>query len=83
MTNWIPVTLRLPETDGDIIHDSSDNVLVLSGGQQDVGYLVRHLWEGGPLQYTWYQKGRDSYTLENVTHWQPLPPLPLSYEEAK
>lgn len=68
---WIACNDRLPDLNDDLL-PSSDYVLATDGKGQWVAYIVG--FDDEPIR--WKEKGRDGYSLENITHWQPLPSLP-------
>jgi len=51
-------------------------VLAWDGNTQWVAYVQWHDPEDGYESPVWVQQGRDSYRLEGVTHWRPLPEVP-------
>ena len=82
MNKWI----KWPATDPPLAENEigwypaySKMVLIWNGTQVLVGYLQKwdpkdpdpELWPD-----SWKQYGRDGYSLNNVTHWQPLPEGP-------
>ena len=71
---WISVDDQVPP-DGENFYSNarSENVLVTDGDQIWVGYLI---YDDSEFDPQWAMIGRDSYYIENVTHWASLPDLP-------
>lgn len=64
---WIPCSERLPEIDP--AEGRSADVLVQAEG----GYWVAYFSQFDPDEPPrWYQKGRDSYTLDHVICWREI-----------
>ena len=71
---WISVDDQVPPDGEDFSsYERSQNVLVTDGHQIWVGYLTCEDSESDPQ---WAMIGRDSYSIEKVTHWASLPDLP-------
>jgi len=49
---------------------ATDGVLIL------VAYV--HVWADNDYAPSWKIAGRDGYTFDGVTHWRPLPSLPIA-----
>lgn len=65
MTNWIPVTERLP--------DIFVNVLCTNGRSVFKAYY----YDGSITKIMgWWECPDDGHLLEDITHWMPLPKLP-------
>jgi len=76
VVTWIDVEAEKParyKCYGDFWH--SEPVLVTDGYHRLVGYF--QTWNGGEYISRWKLAGPDGYTIDNVTHWAPLPPLPI------
>lgn len=76
VVTWIDVEAEKParyKCYGDFWH--SEPVLVTDGYHRLVGYF--QTWNGGEYISKWKLAGPDGYTIDNVTHWAPLPPLPI------
>lgn len=71
MENWIPTKDRLPVEDGE---DSGDYVLVITRwGDIDI---AKKEWRTGWNSHYWYGKGAREFSMEDITHWMPLPKKP-------
>lgn len=79
---WISVKDKLPPMKFDGIDQHiSDRVLLLVDGKYiDIGYRETFLsnedGEGMDNWIWWFDTQHDYNAHTNVTHWQPLPPLP-------
>ena len=67
---WTRASVALPKVDS---MGTSGLVLVWDGVAVWVAYVERWAEDDG---WQWRQAGRDSYELDGVTHWQPLPDRP-------
>lgn len=72
--SWFPSYVRPPmvEDYGDFFE--SADVLFTDGKEYWTGRL--QTWRDEEYAPSWKMKGRDGYTVDGVTHWMPLPPLP-------
>lgn len=60
----------------------SELVLVTDGKMRWLGYLQNWDKEEYPSEWkTWKMSGPDGYNIEGVTHWMPLPHLPVTKVE--
>ena len=53
----------------------SEPVIVTDGKHQWVGYF--QTWDDTDYLSAWKMSGPDGYRIDGVTHWMPLPPLPV------
>ena len=73
---WIKIEEQEPTTTN--IHSSyakSENILATDGERVYLGYMLKIGTEDNMSVY-WKVAGPEIYTLEDITHWQPLPKLP-------
>ena len=72
---WVPIDKALPKEGEDYgAFLRSVDVLTTDGHRVYVAYL--QTWEDDEYPAVWKMIGRDGYTLDNITHWMPLPTLP-------
>ncbi len=62
MTEWIKCSERLP--------DKGTDVLCLSNGK-----IFHSWWDDVSSSCDWYDI-KNTWIIEDVTHWMPIPPLP-------
>lgn len=75
--HWISVDDALPPYDVDAPSFCLMSIRVLCWADKamSIGYVR---WYDAPSDgYSWVEDGRDSYALDNVTHWTYLPCSPV------
>jgi hypothetical protein len=68
MMNWVPITERMPDAGDEVIiavREAVSTSVVVA-----VWHGSTHFWQA----YDMYQG--DSYPIERVTHWMPMPDAP-------
>ncbi len=75
MSEWIPVTERLPEPDEDY-GPFTYSVVVLATDGVGCHCAFYQRYEDEEFEPSWILTGPDGYELGGVTHWMPLPEPP-------
>ena len=68
--NWINITEQMPEIGTSVLATNGQRIRVAHTEDFSAGVFF-------------IEDGQDGYSLEDVTHWQPLPSLPNDKAEAR
>ena len=76
MGEWISITDRLPEEEGDYLVIMENNVSMFGKVRHFRVYSINHFY---PDTVEWYDD--DDVITFDVTHWMALPPMPKDTEQ--